>query len=101
MGVSYINAGEEQLNIAKVVCKIGEIFNTKEIILGGGGSLTWFMLCDGLCDEISLAIVRITAGEIYSAPLLMGFTLTRVELLEERSVEMRYRVDGSVNAPTR
>ncbi|BAQ21136.1 hypothetical protein cgR_6074 [Corynebacterium glutamicum R] len=33
--MSYIISGEEQLDMAEAVCKIGETFNTKEIILLG------------------------------------------------------------------
>lgn len=109
MGVSYIIAGDEQLDMAEAVRKIGETFNTEEIILGGGGALNWSMLRDGLCDEVSIVMMPIADGEKhthslfeadekYSAPLPIGFSLASVEPLEDGSVWMRYGVNGSVDA---
>lgn len=109
MGVSYIIAGDEQLDTAEAVRKIGETFNTEEIILGGGGTLNWSMLRDGLCDEVSIVMMPIADGEKhthslfeadekYSAPLPIGFSLASVEPLEDGSVWMRYGVNGPVDA---
>ena len=39
VGVSYITAGEDELDMNEAARKIGEIFHTEEIILGGGGTL--------------------------------------------------------------
>lgn len=111
MRVSYIISGEEQLGIAEAVCKIGEIFRTKEIILRGGGTLNWSMLHDGLCDEVSIIMTPIADREKYthslfeadgnySAPLPIGFSLTSVEPLEDGRVWMHYGVNGPVDAAT-
>lgn len=51
MGVSYLIAGDERLDMALAVEKIGEIFNMDELILGGGPNLNWSMIRAGLCDE--------------------------------------------------
>ena len=32
------------------VRRIGEVFGVDELILGGGGTLNWSMVRDGLCD---------------------------------------------------
>lgn len=61
--MSYIIAGDEQLDMAEAVRKIGETFKTEEIILGGGGTLNWSMLRDGLCDEVSIVMMPIADGE--------------------------------------
>lgn len=108
VGVSYIIAGEEQLNMAEAVTKIGEIFGVDELILGGGGTLNWSMIRDGLCDEISLVLMPTADGENhthslfeanekYSTPMPYAFSLKNVEPLEDGSVWLRYDVKGPVD----
>lgn len=69
VGVSYIIAGEEELDVAEAVRKIGEIFNAEEIILGGGGTLNWSMLRQGLLDEPSLVMMSTADGERHTHSL--------------------------------
>lgn len=103
VGVSYILAGEERLDMAVAVQKIGEIFDVDELILGGGGNLNWSMIRDGLCDEISLVLMPTAdaenhtnslfeANEKYSTPAPIAFSLKNVETLEDGSVWLRYDV---------
>ena len=107
VGVSYLIAGDEQLDMAEAVRKIGDIFDTDEVILGGGATLNWSMIRDGLCDEISLVLMPTADGENstsslfeaderYSAPVPIGFSLKSVEPLEDGSVWLRYDVQGPV-----
>lgn len=108
VGVSYILAGEERLDMAQAVRRIGEVFGVDELILGGGGNLNWSMVRDGLCDEISLVLMPTADGENhtnslfeanekYAAPVPIGFSLKNVEPLEDGSVWLRYDVDGPVD----
>jgi riboflavin biosynthesis pyrimidine reductase len=108
VGVSYILAGEEQLDMAKAVRRIGEVFDMDELILGGGANLNWSMVRDGLCDEISLVLMPTADGENhtnslfeanekYSAPVPIEFSLKTVEPLEDGSVWLRYDVRGPVD----
>ncbi|MGP5198741.1 dihydrofolate reductase family protein [Brachybacterium alimentarium] len=108
VGVSYILAGEEQLDMAQAVRRIGEIFEMDELILGGGGTLNWSMVRDGLCDEISLVLMPTADGETptnslfeanekYSAPVPIQFALKNVEALDDGSVWLRYDVLGPVD----
>lgn len=108
IGVSYLIAGEEQLDMAEAVRKIGEIYGMEELILGGGANLNWSMITDGLCDEISLVLMPIADGENhtnslfeandkYSAPAPIAFSLENVEALEDGSVWLRYRVEGPIH----
>lgn len=111
MRVSYIISGEEQLDIAEAVCKIDEIFHTKEIIFRGGGTLNWSMLHDDQCDEVNIIMMSVAdrekythslfeADDNYSTPLSIGFPLTSVEPLQDGSVWMCYGVNGPVDAAT-
>lgn len=110
VGVSYLIAGgDEQLDMAEAVRKIGAIFDTDEIILGGGATLNWSMIRDGLCDEVSLVLMPIADGgengtnslfeanEKFSAPVPIAFSLKAVEPLEDGSVWLRYDVQGPVS----
>ncbi len=107
VGVSYILAGEDRLDLALAVQKIGEIFDMDELILGGGGNLNWSMIRDGLCDEISLVLMPTADGEThtnslfeanekYSSPAPIAFSLKSVEPLEDGSVWLRYDVGGVI-----
>lgn len=89
------------------VDKIGEIFDMDELILGGGGTLNWSMIRDGLCDEISMVLMPTADGETqthslfeandkYSAPMPYQFALKNVEALEDDSVWLRYDVKGPI-----
>lgn len=107
VGVSYLLAGDEELNMSQAVHKIGEIFDMDELVLGGGGTLNWSMIRDGLCDEVSMVLMPTADGEThtrsmfeandkYSAPMPYQFALKNVEALEDDSVWLRYDVKGPV-----
>lgn len=107
VGVSYLIAGEENLDMAEAVSKIGEIFDMDELILGGGGTLNWSMIREGLCDEVRLVLMPTADGENhtdslfeanekYSPPMPDAFSLKRVEPLEDDSVWLRYDRAGSI-----
>lgn len=109
-GVSYLLAGQEHLDMAQAVEKIGEIFGMQELILGGGAVLNWSMLRAGLCDEISLVLMPTADGqnhthslfeatETFSTAAPVAFSLKGVEPLEDGSVWLRYDVDGLVEDP--
>jgi len=107
IGVSYILAGEEKLDMAIAVQKIGEIFDMDELILAGGGNLNWSMIRDGLCDEVSLVLMPTADGENhtnslfeanekYSTPAPIAFSLKSVKVLEDDSVWLRYDIEGPI-----
>lgn len=109
VGVSYLIAGEEELDMAEAVRKIGEVFDTDEIILGGGATLNWSMLRDGLCDELSIVLMPTADGEThtnslfeaneeFASPMPYGFSLKSVVPLEDGSVWLRYDVKGPVES---
>ncbi len=68
-GASYLIAGEEKLDMEIAVRRIGEVFGVDELILGGGGTLNWSMVRDGLCDEISIVMMPLADGETDTASL--------------------------------
>lgn len=107
VGVSYLIAGEETLDMEIAVRRIGEVFGVDELILGGGGTLNWSLVRDGLCDELSIVMMPLADGETdtnslfeasseHSSPLPIGFALKGVEPLEDGSLWLRYDVTGPV-----
>jgi len=108
IGVSYLIVGDERLDMAEAIRKIGEIYDMEELILGGGANLNWSMITDGLCDEISVVLMPTADGEnrthslfeahdAYSAPVPIAFSLKNVQALEDGSVWLRYGVEGPVD----
>lgn len=108
VGVSYIIAGEEKLDMAEAVQKIGDTFGVQELMLGGGANLNWSMIRDGLCDELSLVLMPTAdaqnhtnslfeSNEKYSTPAPYEFSLKTAEPLEDGSVWLRYNIVGEIN----
>ncbi|AXK44296.1 dihydrofolate reductase family protein [Brachybacterium saurashtrense] len=110
-GVSYLLAGDDELDMDEAVRKIGEIFGVDELILGGGGTVNWSMLRAGLCDEISLVLMPTAdaenhtyslfeANERFAPPAPVAFSLRSVDVLEDDSVWLRYDVGEVLEEPT-
>lgn len=55
-GVSYIFAGEQDLDLALALQKVGRELGVKRLLLEGGGVINGAMLRAGLVDEISLIL---------------------------------------------
>lgn len=107
INVSYIIAGDEELDMAAAVDKIGRIFSVDELMLGGGPNLNWSMIRDGLCDELSLVLMPTAdaqnhtnslfeSHEKFSTPAPYEFKLKSAEPLEDGSVWMRYDIVGEI-----
>lgn len=107
VGVSYILAGDDTLDMSVAVERIGEIFEVDELILGGGANLNWSMIRDGLCDELSLVLMPTAdaqnhtnslfeSNEKYSTPAAYEFALKSAEPLEDGSVWLRYDIVGEI-----
>ena len=69
VGASYLIAGEETLDMEIAARRIGEVFGVDELILGGGGTLNWSMVRDGLCNEVSIVMMPLADGETDTASL--------------------------------
>lgn len=104
MNISYIIAGEEELDKALVLHKLATLFNMEQIMIGGGGLLNWSYLQDGFVDEVSIVMAPIadgdpdaqslfTAREPFSTIQPFSFTLLDVQKLEDNAVWLRYKVN--------
>ncbi|MCC8167153.1 MAG: dihydrofolate reductase family protein, partial [Planctomycetes bacterium] len=69
LGISYIIAGEAELDYGLALSKIKNLFGVTTLMLGGGGVLNWSFIQAGMCDEVSVVIAAAADGSS-TAPAL-------------------------------
>jgi riboflavin biosynthesis pyrimidine reductase len=94
--VSYLLAGESDIDLPMALDKIGTLFGVRTLLLEGGGRINGSMLRAGLIDEVSLIVAPVGDGHIGKASLFdvdasAGASAQRdgVAQLTLRSVEQR------------
>lgn len=103
LGISYIIAGEEELDYELAMFKLKTMFGIETLMLGGGGVLNWSFIQAGMCDEVSLVIAPCADGSTETQTLFqvreglstdkaVGFTLKSADVLEGDAVWLRYLV---------
>lgn len=90
IGVSYIFAGQETMNVTLAVEKLYQLFGTKRLMLEGGSIINGAFQREGLIDELSLVQVPMVAGS-EGRPLFFDSQLEMYELAELK------QLDGGVN----
>lgn len=104
LGISYIIAGEQELDYGLAMSKLKNMFGIETLMLGGGGVLNWSFIQAGMCDEISLVIAPCADGSTETQTLFqardglstdkaVGFTLKSAEVLAGDAVWLRYLVN--------
>lgn len=63
-GVSYLLAGDDEVDVSAALEKIGERFGIETLMLEGGGRINGAMLQAGLIDEVSLLLAPIADGRM-------------------------------------
>lgn len=103
LGISYIIAGEDELDYAQVTQKLKEQFGIETLMLGGGGVLNWSFIQAGMCDEVSIVMAAAADGSAQTPSLFgtreglssnraVSFDLQAAEVKEGGSVWLRYLV---------
>ena len=101
-GVSYLLAGEREVDLPLALEKIAASFAVETLMLEGGGKINGGMLRDGLIDEVSVLVAPVVDGRIGTPALFdvegEGVTPRRIELdaAETRAgrvLWLRYRVE--------
>ncbi|MEX1272193.1 MAG: RibD family protein [Acidimicrobiia bacterium] len=98
--ISYIIAGDHQVDYELMLAKLGEM-GIERLMVGGGGTINWSFMQSGLVDEVSMVLSPIangdpdghrffTAREPYSTISPVAFDLTSVEHLGDGVVWLRY-----------
>lgn len=101
--ISYIIAGEDQLNNELVLHKLKSIFKMNKVMIGGGGTINWSYIYSGLVDEISIVMAPIADGsnaqtlfnakEPHSKVIPISFSLIEAKPLKDSTVWLRYKVN--------
>lgn len=98
--VSYLIAGERDIDLALALEKIGARFGVRTLMLEGGGRINGGMLRAGLIDEVSLLVAPVADGRIGTPALFDGEDVTPcrlvLETVERRAEDvlwLRYRVE--------
>ena len=63
IGVSYIFAGKEELDLLLAVEKLKMLFGIKKLLLEGGSVINGAFQREGLIDELSLVVAPVMAGK--------------------------------------
>lgn len=94
MGVSYIFAGKDDIDLPLALRKLREIFGIRRLLLEGGSLLNGSFLREDLIDELSLVLAPVTAAagdrSLFDRSVTSSFHLDDVQSLEEGVVWLRY-----------
>ncbi len=67
--ISYIFAGETELDLPLALKKLKSIFGIERVLLTGGGQMNWTFLQAGCLDEVNIIILPMIDGNTKSAGL--------------------------------
>lgn len=79
IGVSYVFAGEREMDLSLALNKLKQVFGIETLLLEGGSILNGAFLREGLVDELSLVVAPMTA-EADDKPLFDGSVAAAYEL---------------------
>lgn len=100
-GVSYILAGESELDCQIAMEKLHRLFHIKKLLICGGGAADWTFLQAGMVDELSLVLSPVTDGSSGTASVFaqfpaqktgqpVEFDLKSVQPLDRGGLYLRY-----------
>ena len=101
-GVSYLFAGERDVDLAEALTKIAEQFGVETLMLEGGGRINGGMLQAGLIDELSVLVAPVVDGRMDTPALFdidgggfspLGLRLEAVEQRPAGVLWLRYRTE--------
>lgn len=101
--ISYIITGQEGINFEVMLDKFYHLLDIQRMMVGGGGTLNWSFIQNGLADEVSMILAPIAnadpeghcffvAKEPYSTIRETAFQLKAVDELENGTLWIRYTV---------
>ena len=100
-GVSYLLAGQEDVDLPLALEKIGAHLGVRTLMLEGGGGINGSFLRDGLIDEVSLLVAPVADGRVGTPAVfdVLGADVTpkrlALESVQRRAEDLlwlRYRV---------
>ncbi len=94
VGVSYIFAGENSIDIKTALNKLYRIFGIKKLLLEGGSIINGAFLRTNVVDELSLVIAPIVANKndksLFMDSDMCEFMLKSVKPMQDNSVWLRF-----------
>ena len=94
IGVSYIFAGKEDLNLPLAMDKLYRLFRIQKLLLEGGSVINGVFARENMIDELSLVLVPTVAGKdgkpLFYDSILQDYILTQTKLLPDSSVWLNY-----------
>ena len=102
-GVSYILAGQEQLDCKEAVRKLRQLFGIQTLLICGGGVVNWTFMQQGVVDELSLLLAPAADGASSTPAVFecmdsltssdpVEFVLKNIERLQGNGVRLTYLV---------
>ncbi len=94
IGVSYIFAGTDCIDVKLALNKLYSIFGIKKLLLEGGSIINGAFQREGLVDELSLVVAPIIADSndkpLFMESVASEFSLKSIEAMADGSVWLRY-----------
>lgn len=99
--ISYIFAGEEQLDCRILLDKLKKLFGIERLMVAGGGTMNWSLVQEDLIDELSLVVAPVADGGTTSVSIFEKaaflperkpavFDLKEVQTIEGGGLWLRY-----------
>ena len=106
--ISYIFAGETELDLPLALAKLNSLFGIEKILLTGGGQMNWTFLQAGCLDELNIVVLPMVDGNTQSAGIFdrpagqsaanqtagafapVGFRLDAIEELPGDGLRLKY-----------
>lgn len=94
IGVSYIFAGKEKLELSLALDKLYHLFGIKKMLLEGGSIINGAFERENMIDELSLVAAPIIAGTegkpLFYESKIQNYTLTETKLLPDSVIWLHY-----------
>lgn len=95
VGVSYIFAGKDELDLPLALHKLKAIFGIRKLLLEGGSLINGAFQREDLVDELSLVLLPVTAfgqdRNLFDNGVMSAFRLDEARTFENSTVWLRYR----------
>lgn len=95
LGISYIFAGENDIDIGFALEKLNRIFGIKRLLLEGGSIINGSFIKADLIDEISLVVVPITAQtndkSLFNESKISNYYIEKFKVVNEYVTHIVYK----------
>lgn len=95
-GIPYIIAGQKEVDFSLMLDKLADEFDRQNLMLGGGGTLNWSFLDQGLVDEVSLVVTPSVDGSTTSARLFNSAYAGDSHAINFKPIKLQTYDDGTL-----